>query len=497
MSRLYEVGQTKRFLPECAEVIRMIQDDFEIPPQPGSRLSARFLVLFIPAIIIAVLLGAAGWRMLTAMRNEIRLLSANGDNVITITDDLLFRVDEIGLIVAIGVSLAIILMMALYLYIVRTITRPLQKTVHLANRLAVGDSRESIPADQLVRKDEIGDLSRAIQAVIAHQKEEAAIANDMSSGDFTGTVSVRDPSDELGIAIKRMASVTMETFRCVNAHIGQVMSNCRAIASASEELSANSSGIAAAVHEVSSGIAQIKTHADTNAGIAEQAGALASTGCQSVDRGYEDVGEMGIVMLNMQSCGDKIVQIAKSIGDIAFQTNLLALNASVEAARAGRNGKGFTVVAEEVRSLAVRSRRAAEETSSLMQETVEQVELAAAIAGRINATFADMHTNIQETDGLLSQIIAASHEQSGGIAQISATLQQIDTSAQGNVEHIENISAKNDSLFRQTGRLRQLMGRFRLNFGHSSETKPFSGSDGGSFDIPVRHRHAIQHKGQE
>lgn len=243
--------------------------------------------------------------------------------------------------------------------------------------------------------------------------------------------------------------------------------------------------------EITTGVARIRTHADDNAGAAERAGRLAGVGNQSVERGYEDIGEMGVVMLNMQACGDKIVGIAKSIGDIAFQTNLLSLNASVEAARAGRHGKGFTIVAEEVRNLAVRTSRAAEETSTLMKDTVEQVELAAAIAGRINATFSEMQTNIQEADALLGTIAAASREQSGGAERISAALHRVDLSARDNAAHVDSILEKVDRLARQTGRLRQVMERFKLGYGHAQAREPYAVPDAAaSSDLRVSRRPA-------
>lgn len=431
-----------------------------------TSLTTKFIAALILPSAVFLATSLAGWWALRTASREItatQLATGNG-SMAALADGLLVSIDEARLLLAVGIIAGVISMACLCVYFIRTIVNPLQENSRLMTRLAAGNGNEDVSARQLARNDEIGDLTRAIRNAISRRHEEVKIATDMSAGNFTGAVAVRDTTDELGLAIQKMANVTMETLRRVNAHVGQVMAGCEAITSASRELTANSSDINSVATGITTDIAQIRTHADDNADLAEQAGRLANTGSHSVERGYEDIGEMGVVMLNMQACGDKIVGIAKSIGDIAFQTNLLALNASVEAARAGRNGKGFTIVAEEVRRLATRTSQAAKETSTLMKETVEQVELAAAIAGRINATFAEMQANNQETEALLTKIAAASREQSDGIDQISAALRQVDQSARKNMEHGGDVTEMVGSLIRHTDRLRQIMRRFRLGF---------------------------------
>lgn len=444
-----------------------MMEDRDITVKPGGRgigLAAKLIVAFLLLAAVVALTAATGWWMLRSIGDEIMAMrtTAAGDGIAAMTDRLLNHVNEGGIWLAAGAFLGFVFLAGVYLYIVRVIVRPLQENARHMGRLAIGDCREDVSARQLAREDELGELARAIRDVTAYQREEVAVANNMAAGDFTAAMAVRDSSDALGMAIQRMAGVTTDTLRRVQAHAGQVMTGCEAIASATRELSANTAEITTATTEISTGIARIRTHADDNSGVAEQTSRLTGAGDKFVERGYEDIGEMGIVMLNMQSCGDKIVGIAKSIGDIAFQTNLLSLNASVEAARAGRHGKGFTIVAEEVRNLSVRTSKAAEETSTLMKETVEQVELAAAIAGRINATFAEMQTNIREADGMLTKIASASREQSGDLEQISAILRRMEQSAKENAAHAVDVLEKADSLIGQTGRLHQAMGRFRL-----------------------------------
>ncbi len=466
------------------------------PTRIGLSLTAKLVCVLLLASSIVLLIGGAGWWILHSTRDEIASFTAASPTAIASQVEVfLTHVDEASIWLFIVSIFGLFGLVGLFFYLIHAVVRPVQMHARIMSRLAVGDSSAQLPPGQLARNDEIGDLARALHGVSEYQRGEVTIANAMAGGDFSHPVIVRDSADKLGLAIKQMASITTETLRQVNAHVTQVMRGCETIASASQELTANTSGITTAVSQITSGISEIGAHADDNAGMAGQVGEMAATGVNFIERGYEDIGEMGVVMLNMQACGDKIVGIAKSIGDIAFQTNLLALNASVEAARAGRHGKGFTIVAEEVRRLASRTSKAAEETSTLMKDTVEQVELAAAIGGRINATFADMQTNLQESEALMQKIASASREQSGEIHQISTALQQVDRATRLNMEQVGQVAEKARNLIDQTGRLGQVMGRFSL--GRSRPVASYaltkrSAADMGVLPYPVSHSAAPQ-----
>lgn len=443
-----------------------IHDAMSESARQGIGLATKLMAVLALTAAIFLGTGVAGWRMARAVHDEIQTLQSTMDagSSAALTDSLLVRADVAGLWLAIGTIAGIILLAGICIYLIRGVIRPVRTSTGLIHRLAAGNGGEDVPASQLARGDEIGDLARAVQKAIASRREDAVTFRDFAAGDFTAAMAVRDHSDALKLAIRKAADIAADTLGRVNAHAGQVTVGCQAIASAGGELSANSNQIKTAMTEITSGIDQIRTHADDNSGLAKQVVKLANAGRQSVERGYDDIGEMGVVMLNMQACGDKIVRIAKSIGDISFQTNLLALNASVEAARAGRHGKGFTIVAEEVRNLAGRSSQAAQETSTLMQETVKQVELASGVAGRINAIFAEMQTYIQESEELLTKITDASREQSGGIDHLSAALHEADHAARENMEHVDEVVKTANRLAGQTKQLRQLLGRFRTDF---------------------------------
>ncbi|HHT2980039.1 TPA: methyl-accepting chemotaxis protein [Enterobacter hormaechei] len=174
---------------------------------------------------------------------------------------------------------------------------------------------------------------------------------------------------------------------------------------------------------------------------------------------------MGLVANNMQSitdCAQQMTEIISLIDGIAFQTNILALNAAVEAARAGDHGKGFSVVAGEVRSLAHRSAEAAKNIKSLIEVTSHNVTQGVNVVSEAEKNMHDIVTGSGNVSRLMDEISASTSEQEKGISQITQALSELERVTQSNVSMVEELNGSSDVLRNQVIELQARTRNFRL-----------------------------------
>jgi methyl-accepting chemotaxis protein len=213
--------------------------------------------------------------------------------------------------------------------------------------------------------------------------------------------------------------------------------------------------------------------ATTVAGIASSADAIATASAQismgNLDLSQRTEQQAGAVVSRVVATMNEINDSARSIGDIigviegiAFQTNILALNAAVEAARAGEEGRGFSVVAAEVRNLAQRSAAAAKEIKGLIQTSVERVANGSTLAADAGQTMDEVVKAVKRVTDIMGEISAASSEQSAGIEEISLAVTQMDAGTQQNAALVEEATAAARSLDDQARGLKAMVGQFRL-----------------------------------
>ncbi|WP_290427339.1 methyl-accepting chemotaxis protein [Ramlibacter montanisoli] len=207
-----------------------------------------------------------------------------------------------------------------------------------------------------------------------------------------------------------------------------------------------------------------------NASNAREASVLAASASEVARKGGEVVGQVVSTMSGISESSRRISDIIGVIDGIAFQTNILALNAAVEAARAGEQGRGFAVVATEVRNLAQRSAQAAKEIKVLIGTSVSQVEAGGKLVDAAGRTMEDIVGSVQKVNDLITEIAAASQEQSSGIEQVNQAVTQMDQVVQQNATLVEEATAATESMKAQSDALLELVSSFKLGGAASGYT---------------------------
>lgn len=253
----------------------------------------------------------------------------------------------------------------------------------------------------------------------------------------------------------------------------------------SAQLSVKTEQQSASLVQTAASMEQMAASTKNNADNTRLASEQANVATLQARKGGELMGQVATNMQSITECAQQMTEIISLIDGIAFQTNILALNAAVEAARAGDHGKGFSVVAEEVRNLAHRSAEAAKNIKTLIEVTSSNVTQGASVVSQAEKNMHEIVTGSGNVSRLMDDISASTSEQEKGISQITLALSELERVTQSNVAMAEELNGSSDVLRNQVIELQTRTRNFRL------EQSSLSSSPGGSPSFLQRPEHSL------
>ncbi|MFV5216069.1 methyl-accepting chemotaxis protein [Azonexus caeni] len=347
---------------------------------------------------------------------------------------------------------------ALLWFVAGNIARPVRAAADFARAVLAGDFSRRFQHES---NDEVGQLARALDEMSQSLLSRARLAEQISEGNLDMNVRLASEHDQLGLALRQMLDGLNSLVSELKGGAGRINNNAGRVTSLSNTLSDGSARSAESVTQIAASIEQVSEQIKLNAQNATNAEQSSAESRDAARAGSQHMTEMMDAMVEMRVAGERINDIINAINEITMQTNLLALNAAIEAARAGEHGRGFAVVADEVRKLASNSSDAASQAAKLIGESAAKTARSIEIAGRTAETLNGIVISAERVSALITSIAEASQQQALAIDEVNVGLAQIDGVTRRTSDTAEDCKEAAEELLQQAEHLNGLVGRFR------------------------------------
>ena len=341
----------------------------------------------------------------------------------------------------------------------RKMEAPIKMVSEQALRMAQG---QSIIRSIHKENNELGDLTYSINALLEYILERVEILEQINEGDYSFDIEPLGEYDKLTKAIINVVNTNNEVLHEIKKASNEINDVAVLIASGAETLSSGNTEQAATIEQLSAVMSEVKSMAEQTAEVSKitREGALESKA--AVEKNNSDIQRMIEAMDNITKASLRIESVIKVIDEIAFQTNILALNAAIEAARAGTHGRGFAIVADEVRELASKSAAAARETSDLIQMSIHSVNEGNSIVRQTVENISSIEENSSMAVSNMALMADSSEKQRLSISDINQGINQLLSIIQANSIMSQENAMSSQKMAMQSTALHQLVGRFKL-----------------------------------
>ena len=324
------------------------------------------------------------------------------------------------------------------LAIERSTTGPMRSITNALSRLANGD--KSVENNATDRKDEIGDLARALEVFRANREEADRLHQQQEAANAAELARAKNVNDR----IARFEQEVESNLTTVNAALAQLRSTATSMTTQSDQTTVQAANVAAATEQAATNVDTVASAAQQLASAIDEITLQVARSSDIAQSGANEADDASTIFAELANASDRIGEVVELIQSIAEQTNLLALNATIEAARAGDAGKGFAVVAAEVKNLANQTEKATEEIAG-------QISGIQKATGESVTAIGEIGTIIDNLNQIATTISAAVEEQGAATDEISRNVR-------GAADRTRAVSASITEVANETGRTGQLSG---------------------------------------
>jgi methyl-accepting chemotaxis protein len=388
------------------------------------------------------------------------------------------------IIIIIGAFLIVIF---LSVYLTRIIARPIGVISKIANRISLGDLSQEIIINQ---KDEIGKLAESFKTMQKSMQEKAVQAKAISEGNLKIDINPLSDEDTMGTAFKimveRLRSQINEITEGVNvlaSSTSEIMASVTQMASSAAETATSVSETTTTVEEVKQ-TAEISNHkakeisesAIKTSEISREGTKAINNTIEGMNRIKHQMGSIANMVVDLSEQSQAVGDITTTVNDLAEQSNLLAVNAAIESAKAGEQGKGFTVVAQEIKNLAERSKEATTQIGGILkdiQKSVSSAVMATEEGGKAaeeglkltvisGETIKTLSDSVDDASNVMIQIAASSQQQLEGMDQMVSAMENIKESSVQAAASTQQSADSVNELKKLGDKLKELMNQYEL-----------------------------------